>query len=62
MKIPKNQKTVLTYLKNGIETYLVTVNQVGDTYTLFEIGKNKELNKLKTANSPLKFKEVYPDR
>lgn len=62
MKIPKNQKTVLTYLKNGIETYLVTVNQVGDTYTLFEIGKNKELNKLKTANSPLKFKEIYPDR
>ena len=62
MKIPKNQKIALTYLKNGVEAYVVTVNQTSDTYTLFEVtGKNKELNKLKTANSPLKFKEVYPD-
>lgn len=62
MKIPKNQKITLTYLKNGVEAYIVTVNQTGDIYTLFEVtGKNKELNKLKTANSPLKFKEVYPD-
>ena len=58
--IPKSQTVVLTYLKDNKPQYIVTVNQTHEQYTLYLInGKNAE--KIKTANNPTKFKEVYPN-
>lgn len=59
MKIPKNQTIVMTYYKNNTLAYVITENNTKDTYTLFSVDKDENLKKLKTANTPTKFDEVY---
>lgn len=56
MKVPKNEKIVLTYVFDGIDCYLVTQSTLGQ-YTLYKIQDNN-LSKLKTAESVLKFDDI----
>ena len=60
-KIPKNQTIVLEYIKNGSTVYVITQNNTGETFTLFYVDSDGCLIKIKTGNSPLKFKECYPN-
>lgn len=56
--IPKGQIRVLTYKSAENKYYIVTRDRL-DKYTLYSWNDSK-LTKLKTANEPTKFKEVYP--
>lgn len=60
MEIPKFQTIALTYYPtdNKSKYYIITKDKY-DKYYLYSVDKNK-LTKLKTADSPLKFKECYP--
>lgn len=59
-KIPAKEIIVLTYKKDNIPVYIVTRNQATQIFTLYSV-EGKDYKKIKTGNSPLKFKEVYPD-
>ena len=59
-KIPANENIVLTYKKDDKPIYVITRNQLTQIFTLYSI-EGKDYKKIKTGNSPLKFKEVYPD-
>lgn len=58
IKFPKGQQVVLTYIKQNNTTYIITKDKF-DRYTLYLVENNKS-TKVKTADSPLEFKEVYP--
>lgn len=58
IKFPKGQQVVLTYIKQDNTTYIITKDKF-DRYTLYLVKDNKP-TKLKLADSPLEFKEVYP--
>lgn len=62
MTFPKGQKVVLTYYHNpqNKETYYIVTQDRIDKFYLYFIENDKPC-KLKTADSPLDFKEVYPD-
>lgn len=50
----------MQYSKGGKLIYVVTQHIMNCTYTLFSVDDDKKLTKLKTANKPTDFKEVYP--
>lgn len=56
MKIPKQEKIVLTYVFEGIDCYVVTQNNL-QKYTLYKIIADG-YQKLKTSNTPLDFDEI----
>ena len=56
MKIPKQEKMLQTYIFDGIKCYTITRNALGK-YTLYKI-VNDDYQKLKTAESPIKFEEI----
>lgn len=56
MKIPQSEKTLLTYVFDGIDCYKTTRNPVGK-YTLYKI-INNDYQKLKTADSACNFDEI----
>ena len=60
IEIPKGQKLTLTYYpnENRNKFYIVTKDKY-DKYYLYSVDKDK-MTKLKTANSPMNFKECYP--
>ena len=58
IKFPKGQQVVLTYIKQDNTSYIITKDKF-DRYTLYLVENNKS-TKVKTADSPLEFKEVYP--
>lgn len=49
----------MRYSKDGKLTYIVTQHTMNCTYT-FSVGDDNKLTKLKTANKPTDFEEVYP--
>lgn len=56
IKYPKNQFVEMNYDNK----YLITRETYGHgVFTLYEIKENGELSKIKTANSPYKFKQIY---
>ena len=59
--VPKSQKVTLRYYDiNHKLQYVITQNEINGIYTLFKYdSKGKKLVKVRTANSPLKFDEVY---
>lgn len=59
-KLPAKETIVLTYKENQTPIYIVTQNKLTQIFTLYSI-EGKDYKKIKTGNSPLKFKEVYPD-
>lgn len=62
MTFPKGQKVVLTYYYNlqNKETYYIVTQDRVDKFYLYFI-ENDKSHKLKAADCPLDFKEVYPD-
>ena len=61
MKISKQEKIILTYVFEGVDSYVVTRNILGK-YTLYKI-VNDDYQKLKTADSAADFdKIVQKDR
>lgn len=48
------------YSRDGKLIYVVTQHTINGMYTLFSVGEDNKLTKLKTANKPTDFKEVYP--
>lgn len=61
MKISKQEKIILTYIFDGIDSYVVTRNILGK-YTLYKI-INDDYQKIKTADSAVDFdKIVQKDR
>lgn len=61
MKIPKNERIMLTYVFEGVDGYTVTQNTLGK-YTLYKV-MDGDYQKIKTAESPEGFdRVVYKDR
>ena len=58
IQIPKGQTIVMQYLPNENGTYYIITRDVLDKYYLYTVSNGK-LSKPKSADSPLKFKEVY---
>ena len=56
MKISKQEKIVLTYVFDGVGSYVVTRNQL-NKYILYKI-KDSDYQKLKTSDTPLDFDEI----
>lgn len=59
-KLSAKETIVLTYKENQIPIYIVTQNKLTQIFTLYSV-EGENYKKIKTGNSPLKFKEVYPD-
>lgn len=60
IQIPKGQTIVMQYLPNENGTYYIITRDLIDKYYLYTVNNGK-LSKSKSADSPLKFKEVYGD-
>ena len=56
MKIPKNEKILLTYVFEGVDCYTVTRN-ILEKYTLYKL-TNNDWQKLKTSESAVDFDEL----
>ena len=62
MRIPNNEKIVMSYVFEGVKCYLVTQNALKGKFTLYKI-MNNDYHKIMTATSPLEFDEtVKKDR
>ena len=60
IQIPKGQTIVMQYHPNENGTYYIITRDVLDKYYLYTVNNGK-LSKPKSADTPLKFKEVYGD-
>ena len=56
MKIPKQETVTETYTRDEVAKYIVTRNLLGK-YTLYKVKEN-DYEKLKTAETPVGFKEI----
>lgn len=56
MKIPNQEKIVMTYVFEGVKCYTVTRNALGK-YVLYK-NNNDDYQKLKSAESPIDFDEI----
>ena len=57
MKIPANERIVVTYLCEGIEKYIGTHNAIKDKYSLYKI-TNGDYQRVKTADTPIEFDKI----
>ena len=57
MKIPANEKLVVTYTREGIKEYVVTHSVFRDKFTLYKIIDN-DYQRMKVATTPLEFDEL----
>ena len=57
MKIPSNEKVVVSYVFEGIKCYAITQNALKGKFTLYKI-INNDYQKMITADSPLIFNEA----
>lgn len=57
MKIPTNERIVVTYTFEGVKEYIATHNALKGKFTLYKIVDN-DYQKLKTTTSPLEFDEI----
>ena len=60
MQIPKGQTIVMQYHPNENGAYYIITRDLIDKHYLYTVNNGK-LSKSKSADSPLKFKEVYGD-
>lgn len=58
--LPKQHKLIMQYRKDNKVVYVVTQHIMNCMYTLFSVGEDNKLTKIKTASTPTDFKEVYP--
>jgi hypothetical protein len=57
MKIPKTETSMVSYIFEGVKSYIITRNTLGK-YTLYKVLDNDDYQKLKTAETPVKFEEI----
>ena len=57
MKIPKQEEIVMTYVFEGVKSYVVTCSLLRQ-YTLYKILGDDDYKKLKTADSPIEFDKI----
>lgn len=57
MKIPSNEKVMVSYVFEGVKCYTTTYNALKGKFTLYKI-VDDDCQKLKTADSPLEFDEI----
>ena len=60
IQTPKGQTIVMQYHPNENGAYYIITRDLLDKYYLYTVNNGK-LSKSKSADSPLKFKEVYGD-
>ena len=60
IQTPKGQTIVMQYHPNENGAYYIITRDLIDKYYLYTVNNGK-LSKSKSADSPLKFKEVYGD-
>ena len=60
IQMPKGQTIVMQYRPTENDTYYIITRDLIDKYYLYTVNNGK-LSKSKSADSPLKFKEVYGD-
>lgn len=56
--IPKTERVMTTLCKNGIEIGVITVNQMGTAYYLYET-TNGDYRKMGKSDSPLELEQRY---
>ena len=57
MKIPKNEKGMVSYIYDGEKRYHITQNTINGKFTLYKVISN-DYEKMSTADSPLKLDEI----
>ncbi len=57
MKIPKNEKSMVSHVFDGVKCYVTTLNTVNGKFNLYKV-INNDYEKISTADTPLKFDEV----
>ena len=57
MKIPNNEKPVVSYLIEGVKCYIITQNTLKGKFTLYKVLEN-DYEKLATDSSPLTLYDV----
>lgn len=57
MKIPKNEKSMVSHVFDGVKCYITTQNTVNGKFNLYKV-INNDYEKISTADTPLKFDEV----
>ena len=57
MKIPSNEKVMVSYVFEGVKCYVTTHNALKGKFTLYKQMED-DYQKLKTADSPLEFDEI----
>ena len=58
MKIPKNEKSVVSDIYGGIKCYTITQNTNNGKFTLYKVIGDDDYEKMATADSPLKLDEI----
>lgn len=58
MKIPSNEKGMVSYVYDGKKHYHITQNTVNGKFTLYKVINNDDYEKMATADSPLKLDEI----
>jgi hypothetical protein len=58
MKIPKNEKSMVSHVFEGVKCYVTTKNTLNGKFSLYKIINDNDYEKLMTADTPLKFDEV----
>jgi hypothetical protein len=58
MKIPKNEKGMVSYIYDGEKRYRITQNTINGKFTLYKVIGEDDYEKMTTADSPLKLDEV----
>ena len=58
MKIPKNEKGMVSYIYDGQKCYYITQNTINGKFTLYKVIGDSDYEKMATADSPLKLEEV----
>lgn len=58
MKIPKNEKGMVSHIFDDVKCYMTTRNIVSGKFSLYKIIDDNNYEKMITADTPLKFDEV----
>lgn len=58
MKIPKNEKCMVSYIYDGEKRYHITQNTTNGKFILYKVINKDDYEKMATADSPLKLDEV----
>lgn len=57
--IPDTEKIAMRYSIDGEVVYIVTQHKFSRIFTLYSVKNSKKPKKLKTAESPTDFDEIY---